>query len=531
MDKEIENLAKHQTYTLVDPSDLKYQGYPVIGSKWQFKIKRNPDRTIKKFKSRLCARGDQQKVGTHFTDEELYAPTATSDSFRILCTYAAHHGIPIRQFDIVGAFLIPTLSKIVLMHQPAGRVDPKFPNHVCLLLRTLYGLHESAQRWYQDITAFLNSMVLTATLGDACLYVGTLKGHQVILLLHVDDMFLAAPTDIADHFASKISEVYDTEDCGEALYGLGIEISRNWKDQTITLHQTSKISELLEDFGMADSIPASTPYDPKVILSHAMCPTTDVEKVQMARYPYRQLIGRINHLAISTRPDITTAISTLSRFAENPGMAHWTAAKHLLRYLKRTLPLGITLGGKAPLKLNGYADASYATCPTTGRSTTGYFFTWGAGPISWYSKLQIKHQIALSSMGAEYYALCDASMHNIWLRQILSDINCPTNGPTTIHEDNKSTVAFCVNGTRHQTTKHLLVKEYAVHEQLHKYKNIALKFIPGCEQPADIFTKPLPRVLFEKHRSFLNLNPSSTQRTDEFRGTVTSLMSVDTLVS
>jgi hypothetical protein len=105
-------------------------------------------------------------------------------------------------------------------------------------------------------------------------------------------------------------------------------------------------------------------------------------------------------------------------------------------------------------------------------------------------------------MGAKYYALCDASMHNIWLRQIVSDINCPTNGPTTIHEDNKSTVAFCINGTRHQSTKHLLVKEYAVHEQLHKYKNIALKFIPGCEQPADIFTKPLPEYFSKNTAHF-----------------------------
>jgi hypothetical protein len=131
------------------------------------------------------------------------------------------------------------------MHQPAGRVDPKFPKHVCLLLRTLYGLHESAQRWYKDITAFLNSMNLTATLGDACLCVGTIKGNQVILLLHADDMFLAATNHIADHFASKISEVYDTEDYGEATYGLGIEISRNGKDHIITLHQTPKLLKLI----------------------------------------------------------------------------------------------------------------------------------------------------------------------------------------------------------------------------------------------------------------------------------------------
>jgi hypothetical protein len=325
-------------------------------------------------------------------------------------------------------------------------------------------------------------------------------------------MFLVAPTNVCNHFYSQISSVYDTEDIGEATYGLGIEIERNWTERTILLHQQSKITEILEDFGMTDSIPKYTPYELKVRLTHEMSPTTEEDKLEMTKYPYRQLVGRINYLSTCTRPDITTAISILARFAENPGMAHWTAAKHLLRYLKHTSSLGITLGGKQPLLLKGYADAAYHTCPTTARSTTGYFFTWGLGPISWYSKLQVAHQIAISSMGAEYYALCDTALHNIWLRTIFTDIKCPIEGPTSIYEDNKSTVAFCVNGTRQNTTKHLVTKELAVHEQIHRFKNMQLIFLPGKEQPADMLTKPLPRPQFEIHRSFLKMNSSSLSK-------------------
>ena len=214
------------------------------------------------------------------------------------------------------------------------------------------------QRWYKDITSFLNRIGLTTTLGDQCLYQGSINGHSVLLLLHLDDMFLVGTQAACDDFYSRISEVYDTEDIGEATYGLGIEIERNWTDQTITLHQDSKITELLEDFGMSDCIPAYTPYELKTKLTHEMSPKTDKDKEAMSRHPYRQLIGRINHISVCTRPDITTAVSTLARFTENPGMAHWTAGKHLLRYLKHTSSLGITLGGKKHLCLQGYADAS-----------------------------------------------------------------------------------------------------------------------------------------------------------------------------
>jgi hypothetical protein len=44
----------------------------VIASSWAFKCKRYPDRLIKKFKSRFCARGNQQLEGIDFF--ETYAP-------------------------------------------------------------------------------------------------------------------------------------------------------------------------------------------------------------------------------------------------------------------------------------------------------------------------------------------------------------------------------------------------------------------------------------------------------------------------
>jgi hypothetical protein len=77
-----------------------------------------------------------------------------------------------------------------------------------------------------------------------------------------------------------------------------------------------------------------------------------------------------------------------------------------------------------------------------------------------------------------------------------------------VYEDNKITVAFCVNGTRQHTTKHVVIKEFAIHEQIHRFKNRVLIFIPGTAQPAEMLTKALPIPLFENHRQFLGLNSS-----------------------
>lgn len=55
---------------------------------------------------------------------------------------------------------------------------------------------------------------------------------------------------------------------------------------------------------------------------------------EMTRVPY-QLIGSLMHLTFYTRPDIMNAVTKLFQFNANPGRAHWTQAKHVLRYLSR----------------------------------------------------------------------------------------------------------------------------------------------------------------------------------------------------
>ena len=59
----------------------------------------------------------------------------------------------------------------------------------------------------------------------------------------------------------------------------------------------------------------------------------------MKKIPYLNAVGALLYLATCTRPDISYAVGVLARFAADPGPAHWTAVKHLFRYLKGTVDL------------------------------------------------------------------------------------------------------------------------------------------------------------------------------------------------
>ncbi len=229
----------------------------------------------------------------------------------------------------------------------------------------------------------------------------------------------------------------------------------------------------------------------------------------MKNVPYRQVTGSLNWLATSTRPDIALAVSTVSRFNNNPGKQHWAAVKQILRYLKGTSQHGITLGGKElKLTLTGYSDADWAGDLDTRNSTTGYVFMLGSHPITWKSKLQ--NTTALSSMEAEYMALSAAAQEAMWIRKWLSNVGYEQSEPTTICEDNQGCIKFVHSTKFSPKTKHIATKHHFIRNAV-KDKEINVNYCPTENMIADTFTKPLPRPTFVKHRDTMGMTRSLAQ--------------------
>lgn len=122
---------------------------------------------------------------------------------------------------------------------------------------------------------------------------------------------------------------------------------------------------------------------------------------------YRCLMGQLLYLTI-THPDIAFSVNFLSQFMQHPRTSHMDAAFHVLRYLRGTINHGIFLSSSSSLHMQGYADSDWVGCPTTRRSTIGYFTMLGASLVSWKSKKQ--PTVSLSSAEAEYRALANLTI-------------------------------------------------------------------------------------------------------------------------
>ena len=116
-------------------------------------------------------------------------------------------------------------------------------------------------------------------------------------------------------------------------------------------------------------------------------------------------------------------MGALARYMAAPTVAHWQAAKGILRYIAGTVNYGITFG-KSGLTLEAYCDADYAGDIDTRRSTTGYVYTLCGGAISWSSRLQ--PTVAASTTEAEYMAAAYATKEGLWLRTLFNHLGMKT---------------------------------------------------------------------------------------------------------
>jgi len=114
---------------------------------------------------------------------------------------------------------------------------------------------------------------------------------------------------------------------------------------------------------------------------------------------YRQLIGSLIYLT-NTHPDLSYAVSILSRFMQEPRDSHWNAAKRVLRYIQGTKDFGLLYTKTKNFVLGGYSDADFAGSIDDRASTSGYLMNMGSAAISWSCKKQVT--VATSSEEAEY---------------------------------------------------------------------------------------------------------------------------------
>src|SRR6185312_6218329 len=143
------------------------------------------------------------------------------------------------------------------------------------------------------------------------------------------------------------------KDLGELHYFLGIEVS--WINNGIVLSQSKYSNDILRRTGMINCKLASTPMSTTEKLS--VYDGTPLGPEDATRY--RSVVGALQYLTL-TRPDISFAMNKVCQYLHAPTSAHWTAVKRILRYLKGTCDVGLSLQNMNIFLLSAFSDADWA---------------------------------------------------------------------------------------------------------------------------------------------------------------------------
>lgn len=483
IEEELAAHDKNQTWRM-EPLP---QNRTTVKCKWVFKVK-NSSNSSPRYKARLCAKGFTQRAGIDY--DEVFSPVVRYESIRTLLAIAAEHDLEMAQFDVKTAFLNSELKEEIYMDVPKGVIS-KDKNHVCRLLRSLYGLKQASREWNVKFDSFLRKFNFIPSSADPCVYRGFVNNIFVFLGLYVDDGMVFAETEEAlNEVINVLRSAFDITTCNLNTF-VGIQIERDKENHSIFIHQKNYIERILARFNMSEAKHVSVPIDP-----HSIANIMNDKGNGYNDYPYRAAIGSLIFLSQLTRPDIIFAVNILSRYLTCHTEVHWRAVKHVFRYLAGTADLGICYR-KTDVNpdLLAYSDADYAGDLVTRRSTTGYIFLLSNGPISWCSQRQ--KIVSLSTTEAEYVAASMASRELIWLRRLLSEVCNPCDKATELRIDNQSAIKLVKNPEFHKKTKHIDIHCHFIREQLVK-GDLCVNYVRSEDQYADFLTKALAKEKFNR---------------------------------
>ena len=224
-------------------------------------------------------------------------------SFQLLLAIAACNGWAVENFDFNFAYLNSKLGddEVVYLEQPPDYETKDKDGWVLRLVKSLYGL----KQFFKEI-----------------------GNHIIIFAVHVDDgMVTGSSISLINKFKEEMNVKYRLTNLGAVNWLLGIKITRDLVNKTLSLSQHAYIDVIITKFNFNNLKPSSIPIDPSAPLSKSQSPSKIENIAKMKNIPYREAVGSLMYAAMGTRPDIVFATSTVAQFSDNPGWAHWEAVK------------------------------------------------------------------------------------------------------------------------------------------------------------------------------------------------------------
>ena len=214
------------------------------------------------------------------------------------------------QLDVVTTFIYGVMKEQVFCTVPEGvKIDSELD---CLeLVKAIYGRKQASRVWNETFDEFVCSIGFQVSAYDPCLYLKTIEGHCVLLLVYVDDVLVTgSSTDLIARTKSDLKTRFEMTDSGKCAFVLV-----DGPDGSVTMCQRRYVDDILKRFAMEECKVVASPVD---IGSRLLSRDSSTK----GNATFCEAVGALMHLMTATRPDIAFAVGYVSHFMENAQVTH-----------------------------------------------------------------------------------------------------------------------------------------------------------------------------------------------------------------
>jgi hypothetical protein len=229
---------------------------------------------------------------------------------------------------------------------------------------------------------------------------------------------------------------------------------------------------------------------------------------------FHHITARLLFLCKRARPDIQTAVAFLCTRVKAPDTDDYKKLARVIRYLRHTVSMPLTLEADDIQLVKWWADASFAVHADM-KSHTGGAMSLGKGVIYGTSTRQKIN--TRSSTEAELVAVNEVLPQILWTRYFLEAQGYGTID-SIVYQDNQSAILLEKNGraSSSKRTRHLNIRYFFVTDRINAGE-VEIQYCPTTAMIADFFTKPLQGTLFKSFRDFIMNVDHGAQRTRDHR--------------
>ncbi len=450
--------------------EVKDTGQSYISSRWVVTTKGEHNQQVK---ARLVARGFEE-----ICDLKKDSPTVTKTVIRLLFTLAVSHNWTVDSLDVTSAFLQATGNMREVFVKPPRDIRKR--GVLWKLLKPLYGLGDSARRWYITLREHLSSSSCNISMLDKSLFL-YYEGNRIqgMTVTHVDDLLHCGSTRFKNTVVKSIHNTF--------------KISRNHSG-VFTYLGWKVVQD--KDCIYVDQRDYASAIQP-VNITNSRIREIESDLTAEETTEYQKLLGKLLWLSSQTRPDLCFDTLEHSTYSKNPKIKHLKSLNKVTKKLDQG-PSKICYRkldiDKGDLQLLCFTDASLGNIPETKHSARGYviFLTDGIGAnlIAWSSN-KVKRAVH-SVFGAECLSCTDGTAAAIYIRQTLSEIlfRDPHSEaiPIIVLTDSKQ-LYDSVHSSSPCSDKRLLLDIAVLQENLQTGEINEFRWIPTSKMLADGLTK------------------------------------------